>query len=278
MATVINNDLTRGLRGRVGKWIVFRTRGGKTFAGHAPRKPDPAKQSVAQRQTRSAFREAAAWAVRTLKDPEQREYYLAIAKAESLPNAYTAALRAYMRRDVPKTMSGSSGSSGSQYPSTSVILTAQANTKSFTISKQMPINFNVSAAEGSFERRRRTRRRRKSLKEGSRRSMAPTITNTKATNLTNTQPPDSGLGTAHHIDFRHPDSTSQYQIVHNLEANAYQPKRAYRGRILKNEDVNLSPTEVIERRQPKKHGTYDYKHEGNKPHARPPAELRSWNS
>lgn len=97
MATVVNNDLTRGLRGRIGKWLVFRTFRGKTVVGHAPRKPDPLKQSAAQRQTRSTFREAAAWAVRILLDPGQKRYFTQLAKKQALPNAYTAALRDYMR-------------------------------------------------------------------------------------------------------------------------------------------------------------------------------------
>lgn len=98
MATVVNNDLTRGLRGRVGKLFVFRTFHGKTVVSRAPRKPDPLKQSTAQRQTRTTFRDAAAWAVRTLMDPTQKQYFTQLAKNEDLPNAYTAAVREYMRR------------------------------------------------------------------------------------------------------------------------------------------------------------------------------------
>ena len=97
MAIVANNDLTRGLRGRIGNWLVFRVVRGKTIASRAPRKPDPRKQSAAQRLTRSTFREASAWAVRTLLDPVKKQYYANIAKAEALPNAYTAAVREYMR-------------------------------------------------------------------------------------------------------------------------------------------------------------------------------------
>ena len=97
MAIVANNDLTRGLRGRIGNWLVFRVVRGKTIASRAPRKPDPRKQSAAQRLTRSTFREASAWAVRILLDPVKKQYYANIAKAEALPNAYTAAVREYMR-------------------------------------------------------------------------------------------------------------------------------------------------------------------------------------
>ena len=103
MAIVANNDLTRGLRGRVGKWLVFRMVRGKTIASHAPRKPDPRKQSAAQRLTRSTFRDASAWAVRILMDPVKKQYYADIAKAQALPNAYTAAVREYMQRVTAKT-------------------------------------------------------------------------------------------------------------------------------------------------------------------------------
>ena len=97
MAIVDNNDLTRGLRGRFGKSFVFRSLRGKTIASHAPRKPDPRKQGAAQRQTRTTFREAAAWAMHTLRDPKQKQFYQDRAKELALPNAYTAAVRAYMR-------------------------------------------------------------------------------------------------------------------------------------------------------------------------------------
>ena len=98
MAIVINNDLTRGLRGRVGKWFVFRMVRGKTIASHAPRKPDPLKQSAAQRQTRTTFKEAAAWAARILLDPAKKRYFADLAKIKALPNAYTAAVQEYMRQ------------------------------------------------------------------------------------------------------------------------------------------------------------------------------------
>ncbi len=104
MAIVANNDLTRGLRGRIGKWLVFRVVRGKTIASRAPRKPDPRKQSAAQRLTRSTFRDASAWAVRILLDPAKKQYYADVAKAEALPNAYTAAVREYMREVAAKRM------------------------------------------------------------------------------------------------------------------------------------------------------------------------------
>src|SRR5690606_7687602 len=100
MAIVTNNDLTRGLRGRIGKHLVFRTFGGKTIASRAPRKPDPKKESTAQQQTRATFKKAAAWAVGTLQDPERKRYYQQRAEILGLPNAYTAAVKEYMSGGV----------------------------------------------------------------------------------------------------------------------------------------------------------------------------------
>ena len=98
MAIVSNNDLTLGLRGRVGKYFVFRVVGGRTIASHAPRRPDPRKQSDAQRKTRATFKEAAAWAVQALRDPELRCYFMQRARALGLTNAYTAAVQHRMQR------------------------------------------------------------------------------------------------------------------------------------------------------------------------------------
>ena len=102
MAIVLDNDITQGLRGRIGKFMVFRSLRGKTIASHAPKKPDPRKQSAIQRQTRMRFREAAAWAVHTLRDPKQKHFYQDRAKQLALPNAYTAAVRDYMRGNTKR--------------------------------------------------------------------------------------------------------------------------------------------------------------------------------
>lgn len=98
MAIVDNNELTTHLRGRVGKLLVFRNVRGRTIASHAPRKPDPQKQSAAQRQTRVTFREAAAWAARTMLNPHEKQRHQDLARQRGLPNAYTAAVQQYMQR------------------------------------------------------------------------------------------------------------------------------------------------------------------------------------
>jgi hypothetical protein len=96
MAIVISNDLTLGLRGRLGPQIVFRQMNGKTIACHAPRKQDKSKETPLQRQTRTTFREASAWAKQAMLDLEQKAFYTAQARKLQLPNGYTAAIKAYM--------------------------------------------------------------------------------------------------------------------------------------------------------------------------------------
>ena len=48
------------------------------------------------------FREASRWARLTLTDPEKRQHYQQRAQAEKLPNAYTAAVKEYMRSHCKK--------------------------------------------------------------------------------------------------------------------------------------------------------------------------------
>ena len=98
MATVIDNDITMGLRGMIGREFVFRSMNGKTYVSRAPRKQDKSKETPRQRLTRTTFKEASAWAKRTLLDPERKTYYLQQARELKLPNAYTAAIQDYMRR------------------------------------------------------------------------------------------------------------------------------------------------------------------------------------
>ena len=98
MATVADNVLIQGLRGRLGESLVFKTMRGKTFVATPARKPDKRKESTAQRNTRTAFRQATEWAQYILLNPERKAYYSKRAKALKLPNAYTAALTDYMRK------------------------------------------------------------------------------------------------------------------------------------------------------------------------------------
>lgn len=95
MAKVNTNPLLNGLRGILGSSIVFKTWHGKTIVVSKPR---PSKtQSPLQKANRNKFRDATLWAKTELKKPERKAYYHQQAEALQLPNAYTAAIKDYMR-------------------------------------------------------------------------------------------------------------------------------------------------------------------------------------
>ena len=95
MARSINNVLTKGLSGMVGRQIVFRSWNGKTFISVAPKKPK--KQSPLQKENRQKFKMATRYAKNMMKDAVTKAEYLEVAKKLNLPNAYTAAITDYMR-------------------------------------------------------------------------------------------------------------------------------------------------------------------------------------
>ena len=105
MAKVFDNILISGLRGKVGKQLVFRVINGVTIASRAPGKPDRKKETEAQRRTRTTFRAASQWAKAQLADPEKKRYYMQLAKTWNLTNAYTAAVKDYMRNAHKKIVS-----------------------------------------------------------------------------------------------------------------------------------------------------------------------------
>ena len=98
MAIVKNNAIASSFRGSFGNDLVFRHVRGKTFVMAPARKPDKKKESEAQRNTRSNFREAAQWAQHILLDPQKKAYYQQRARKLKLPNAYTAAITDFMRK------------------------------------------------------------------------------------------------------------------------------------------------------------------------------------
>lgn len=107
MASITSNIITKGLQGRLGDALVFKTMHGKTFVSIPARLPDKQKASAAQRTTRVNFQQASQWAQLILLNPEQKTYYQQRAKALKLPNAYTAALTDYMRKpNVATTRNG----------------------------------------------------------------------------------------------------------------------------------------------------------------------------
>lgn len=100
MAIVSTNPLVNGLSGMLGKTLVFKTFHGKTIVSSRPR--PPRKESARQKENRSKFKQASAWARHILLDPKQKAYYQQKARQLLLPNAYTAAIADYMRKPVIK--------------------------------------------------------------------------------------------------------------------------------------------------------------------------------
>lgn len=96
MAIIKDNIITEGLSGMLGNVVVFRQLRGKTIMANKPRKPR--FHSELQRENRSRFAKASAFAKQVLQDPQKKEYYLQKARKLKLPNAYTAAITDYMRK------------------------------------------------------------------------------------------------------------------------------------------------------------------------------------
>jgi hypothetical protein len=95
MAIVQNNLVTKGFSGSFGS-IVFKQLRGKTIIASKPDKV--LKQSKLQRENRTRFKAASAWAKAQMLDADKKAYYLQKAKKLKLPNAYTAAVSDYMRK------------------------------------------------------------------------------------------------------------------------------------------------------------------------------------
>jgi hypothetical protein len=95
MAIVQNNLVTKGFSGSFGS-IVFKQLRGKTIITSKPGKV--LKQSKLQRENRTRFKAASAWAKLQMLDADKKAYYLRKAKKLKLPNAYTAAVSDYMRK------------------------------------------------------------------------------------------------------------------------------------------------------------------------------------
>lgn len=95
MALVHDNDMTLGLRGKVGKQFVFRKFGRKTIAA---RKSAPSGEMTEKQQLhRQRFRSAAHYAKVSLLVPALNAEYSAIAKQREYPSAFAAALGDYLK-------------------------------------------------------------------------------------------------------------------------------------------------------------------------------------
>lgn len=77
MAQSKNNYVMFGMSGKLGKLLVFRQRGGKTFAMAVPNRS--ATFTEEQLEVQSKFKEAATWARGILQNPENRKYYNSLA-------------------------------------------------------------------------------------------------------------------------------------------------------------------------------------------------------
>jgi hypothetical protein len=95
MAIIHSNSFVKGFSGSLGS-VVFRQLRGKTIMSGKPDKVT--KQSTLQRENRTRFKAASAWAKAQMLDPDKKSYYWRKAKKLKLPNAYTAAVSDYMRK------------------------------------------------------------------------------------------------------------------------------------------------------------------------------------
>jgi hypothetical protein len=73
MAESKNNYVMFGMSGKLGKLLIFRQRGGKTFATAIPTRSNAFTEE--QLAIQSKFKEAASWARGILKNPEDRKFY-----------------------------------------------------------------------------------------------------------------------------------------------------------------------------------------------------------
>lgn len=95
MAIIKINSLVSTIHGSIGN-LVLRQYQGKTVL--SSKSIPKQQQSELQRKNRSKFRHASAWAKAALLDPDKKVYYKNKAIKLNLPNAYTAALRDFLRK------------------------------------------------------------------------------------------------------------------------------------------------------------------------------------
>ncbi|HJU46213.1 MAG TPA: hypothetical protein VJ647_05470 [Chitinophagaceae bacterium] len=107
MARVYDNDMVEGIRGKVGKKIVYKTRNGKTFA---TKYPDRSKVVSTKEQAKGRKRFAAAvkFAKAVIKDPEKKAAYEKKGKTKNgkEASAYATAIRTVMESQSAKKLDG----------------------------------------------------------------------------------------------------------------------------------------------------------------------------
>lgn len=90
MAIVDKNIITKGLRGQLGKTVVFRKVGDRTIVATVPSTTD--NPTAAQQSHRERFRKAVVTARRLMGIPEVKAIYEQEAKRKGQPNAYNVAI------------------------------------------------------------------------------------------------------------------------------------------------------------------------------------------
>jgi hypothetical protein len=95
MGIVHENDITKGFSGKFGDDIVFRQIGGRTFFAKYPRKSSVV--TPAMKAARSRFQKAVNFAQTMLLDPAIRQDYARRAKEAKLRNAYSAAVKDFLK-------------------------------------------------------------------------------------------------------------------------------------------------------------------------------------
>ena len=103
MAKSLNNVLTAGLSGRIGKQLVFSQRDGCTIVSKFPNRKNP--QTATQIVQRKKFVAAAAYAQQALKDPSLKQAYTEEAKKRSILSPYNTGTAAGQKIEVEVTNS-----------------------------------------------------------------------------------------------------------------------------------------------------------------------------
>lgn len=89
-----------GMTGTIGR-LLFRNVQGRTVVSTRPPKltrSQKQQQSALQRENRTRFRKASAYAKAMMLDPAMKAYYWQKARKLRLPNGYTAAIADFMRK------------------------------------------------------------------------------------------------------------------------------------------------------------------------------------
>jgi hypothetical protein len=93
MAIVDNNIIIEGIKGKLGKMLVFRQRNGKTIVSAMPQKTN-SPPSPAQKTRRTKFKQAVQYAQSVMQNPETSAWYTARLGAHQ--SVYHAALSDYL--------------------------------------------------------------------------------------------------------------------------------------------------------------------------------------